>query len=112
MTAYVELFIDQGTDFNSIIYITDDTTNDSVNVYGYTANSQIRKSYYSANITANITCSFTNTANGELTLSMDANTTANIRAGRYVFDVKVTDSSNIVSRILEGIITILPSVTR
>jgi hypothetical protein len=112
MAAYVELFVDQGTTWSTTINLTDDTTNTPINVSGYSANSQLRKSYYSANITANITCAFSNTANGELRLTMDANTTANIRAGRYVFDVKTTDQYNTVSRVLEGIITILPQVTR
>lgn len=112
MTGYVELFIDQGSTFNSIIHLTDDNTNSPINVSGYTANSQIRRSYYSANISANITCTFSNTANGELTLSMTAAETANIKAGRYVFDVKTTDQYNTVSRILEGTINILPQVTR
>lgn len=112
MTSYVELFVNQGTTFRNVIYITDDTTNDVMNVAGYTAQSQIRRSYYSSNISANITCTFSNTANGELVLTMDAANTANLRAGRYVFDVKTTDTSNTVSRILEGIITVTPAVTR
>lgn len=112
MTAYVELYVDQGTTFNTVINLKDDTTNTPINVSRYSANSQIRRSYYSANISANITCVFSNTANGALTLSLTAGETANLRAGRYVFDVKTTDQYNTVSRVLEGIITILPQVTR
>lgn len=112
MSAYVELFVDQGTTFNTVINLNDDTTNTPINVYGYSANSQMRRSYYSANISANITCSFSNTANGELTLSLTPGETANLRPGRYVFDVKTTDPYNTVSRVLEGIITIIPQVTR
>ena len=112
MAGYVELFIDQGTTWSTTINLTDDATNTPINVYGYSANSQMRRSYYSANISANITCSTSNTANGELTLSLTAGETANIRAGRYVFDVKTTDPYNKVTRVLEGIITILPQVTR
>lgn len=112
MAAYIELVIDQGTTFNNIINITDDVTNAAVNVSGYSFESQIRRSYYSANITANITCSISNAANGEVTMNMTAANTANIKPGRYVFDVKSTDTFNVVNRILEGIITINPSVTR
>lgn len=112
MTPAVEFIIGQGTTFNNIIYMTDDSTNDVINTYGYSVSSQIRRSYYSANISANMTCTFSNTANGELTISMGANTTANLRAGRYVFDVVVTDTSNVITRLVEGIITITPSVTR
>jgi len=112
MAAFVELYIDQGTTFNNVINITDDVTNAAINIYGYTATSQLRRSYYSANISANITCTITNASNGELTMSMTPANTANIKAGRYVFDLKVTDTANTVSRILEGIITVTPSCTR
>lgn len=112
MAAFVELYIDQGTNFNNVINITDDVTNAAVNISGYTAISQMRRSYYSANISANITCTITDAANGELTMSMTAANTANIKAGRYVFDLKVIDTSNITSRILEGIVNITPQVTK
>lgn len=112
MASYVELFIDQGTTFNNIINLTDDTTNTPINIYGYSVSSQIRRSYYSANITGNIVCTITNTSNGEITMSMTAANTSNIKPGRYVFDVKTTDTSNTVSRVLEGIITVTPSCTR
>jgi hypothetical protein len=112
MAAYVELYIDQGTTFNNIINLTDDLTNTPINVHGYSISSQIRRSYYSANISANITCAISNVANGEITMSMTAANTANMKAGRYVFDVKATNSSNVTSRILEGMITVTPQVTR
>lgn len=112
MSGYVELHIDQGANFRNVINITDDITNTPINVYGYTAESQMRRSYYSANISANITCTFSNTANGELLMTMTPANTALLKAGRYVFDIKVTDTSNVVTRILEGIVTVNPSVTR
>lgn len=112
MSAFVELYIDQGTTFNNIINITDDVTNAVVNISGYTAVSQLRRSHYSANISANITCTITNAANGELTMSMTSANTANIKAGRYVFDVKLTDTNNTTSRILEGIVNVTPQVSK
>lgn len=112
MAAYVELVVDQGTTFNNVINITDDVTNAAVNISGYSFESQVRRSYYSANITANIVCTITNASNGEVTMSISASNTANIKPGRYVFDVKSTDSFDVVNRILEGIITINPSVTK
>ena len=112
MAAYVELFVDQGTNFNNVINLTDDVTNLNVNVQGYTVMSQMRRSYYSANASANITCSITNAINGEITMTMDANTTANIKAGRYLFDMRVTDRSGIINRVLEGIITVTPRISR
>ena len=66
MAAYVELVLDQGTTFNNIINITDDVTNASVNISGYSFESQVRRSYYSQSISANIICTITNAANGEV----------------------------------------------
>lgn len=42
---------------------------------------------------------------------MNAATTANIRAGRYLFDIKQTDANNVVQRLTEGIVTINPRIT-
>ena len=104
--------MDQGATFNNVINITDDVTNTPVNVSGYTVTSQMRRSYYSANATANIVCTITDASNGEVTMSLSAANTANIKAGRYLFDLKTVDTLDVVSRILEGIITVTPQVGR
>jgi hypothetical protein len=46
-----------------------------------------------------------------VTLSLSSNATANIVAGRYVYDVEVT-VANSVYRVAEGIVTVTPQVTR
>lgn len=112
MAAYVELIVDQGTTFTNVINLSDDITNANINVSGYIVRSQMRRSYYSANATANITCTITNAAQGEITMSLDANTTSSIKAGRYLFDLETVDSLGTVSRVLEGIITVTPGITR
>jgi hypothetical protein len=112
MASYVELFIDQGTTFNNIINLTDDNTNTPINIYGYSVTSQMRRSYYSQNITANIICTTSNTSNGEISMSISAANTANIKPGRYVFDVKTVKGNGNITRVLEGIITVNPQVTR
>ena len=38
--------------------------------------------------------------------------TANITPGRYVYDVELEDPAGDVTRIFEGIVTVLPNVTR
>ena len=112
MAAYVELYMDQGATFNNTIAITDDVTNASLNITGFSITSEMRRSYYSANATANIICTITNEQLGEVTLSLPAANTANIKAGRYLFDVKMVDSLNTTSRIIEGIITVTPRITK
>jgi hypothetical protein len=54
----------------------------------------------------------TGVANGEITLSVSAANTSVLTPGRYVYDVKITSPDDIVTRVVEGIVTVLPSVTR
>jgi L-ribulose-5-phosphate 3-epimerase UlaE len=112
MAAYVELYVDQGATFSHTLTLTNDQTNTTINVAGYNVTSQMRHDYTSANATANLSCSISDAANGEVTISLTAGETANIDAGRYVFDVYTEDLLNVKSRILEGIITVTPGVTR
>ena len=109
MGTKANLKVDQGSDFSTAINLTDDD-GDALNLSGYTGAAQIRKYYtsttsydFDVDITANT---------GQITLSLTANTTNNITAGRYVYDLEITDSGGVVSRVLEGIVTITPGVTR
>jgi len=113
MASYVELFMDQGATFENKIYLTDDITNANINVAVYSFACQMRRSYYSANSTANITCSITDAANGEVTMLLDYANTSNINAGRYLFDIEMLNTSTgNKTRILEGIITVTPEITK
>jgi hypothetical protein len=108
--GYQELFIEQGTDYNTTITL-DDVDGNPFNLTGYTGKSQVRKSYYSTNATAQFVISIPTPNNGGISLSLSSANTANISAGRYVYDVMIKDSSNNVTRVLEGIVNILPRVT-
>jgi len=108
--GYQELFLEQGTDFSTSITL-DDVNGDPYNLTGFTAKSQMRKSYYSTNATANFTITILTPTTGVLTMSLPSANTANIAAGRYVYDVEIKDSTNNVSRVLEGIVNVLPRVT-
>lgn len=108
--AYTNLYIEQGTTYSTTITL-DDVYGDVYNLSNYAVSSQIRKSYYSANVTATFTTS-TNPLIGAIYLSLDAPTTSNIAPGRYVYDTTIKDAANNVTRILEGVLEIAPSVTR
>ena len=51
-------------------------------------------------------------SNGQVTLGMTSNTTSTIAAGRYVYDVEITSPSGVVTRVVEGLVTVTPNVTR
>jgi len=110
VAAYSELFVEQYADFSTTVNV-EDSNGDAINLSGYTAASQIRKSYYSSTAN-NFTASVTGTANGEVTISMTAANTANISPGRYLYDLVITSPVGVKTRVVEGIVTILPGVTQ
>jgi hypothetical protein len=109
MATKANLVIDQGTTFSTDLNLTDDN-GDPLNLSGFTANSVIKKWYTSQTYVPFNT--YINTSSGTITLELDANTSANLYSGRYVYDVNITEvASGSVSRVIEGIITVTPSVT-
>lgn len=107
MAIKKNLIIDQGTTYSANIDLLD-AGGEPMDVTGYTSRSQFRKHYTSTN-----SVSFTTSlSTGKLTLSLASNATVNVAAGRYVYDAEIVDASNNVTRVVEGIITITPEVTR
>jgi len=109
--GYQELFVEQGANYSTSITL-DDSNGAAYNLVGYMAKSQMKKSYYSTNATAEFTTTVASPANGIITLTMTSDATSNIAAGRYVYDVVIKSSSNTVTRVLEGIVNIIPQVTK
>lgn len=109
MATKANIIIDQGTTFSTSIFITDEN-GDPIDLTSYTGVSQMRKHYTSSN-----SQSFSVSLGGNqgtVTLSLTSTQTANLTPGRYVYDVEITSGSNVVSRIIEGIVTVTPEVTR
>lgn len=109
MAIKANIVIDQGVDYSTNVTLTDEDEN-VIDLTGYTANSQIRKTFTSSNaVTFSTSIS---PASGIVTLSLTANQTSNIASGRYVYDVFLTNGSGVKSRIVEGIVTVTPRVTQ
>ena len=108
MATKVNLVVDQGTTFTTSITFNDENGN-TINFSTYSGAAQMRKHFTSSNSTS---FSVSLTSNGVVTLSLTANQTGNLVAGRYVYDLEVTDASNQISRLIEGIVTVTPNVTR
>lgn len=110
MATVKNLVIDQGSHFFVTVVISDELEN-PLNLSGYTVRSQLRKSYGSNTYTT-ISTVISSASAGEITLSLTNTQTSALRSGRYVYDVEIVSSGNIVTRVLEGIITVTPEVTR
>lgn len=108
MAQKANLIIDQGSTFSTTLDVTDEEGN-PIDLTTYSASGQIRKHYTSSNSTSFSTAL---SESGILTLTLSANSSNNLEAGRYVYDVELTSNTGTVTRIVEGIVTITPSVTR
>ena len=109
MAVKANIVIDQGTDWTITIDVTDNTGG-TYDLSGHTVAAQMRKNY--ATSTAITFGASHNSSNGQITLSLPSETTVDITPGRYLYDVEMRDSSNNVSRVIEGIATVTPGITR
>lgn len=110
MADFVELHIDAGSTFSTEVTVRD-ANGLVINLTNYTARAQLRKSYYSTTAT-DFTIEIPQPVTGILMISLTASNTANIKPGRYVYDVELQSNTGIVTRIFEGIATISPNVTK
>jgi hypothetical protein len=110
LAAYTEITIEQGATFTTTVNVEDAYYN-PVNLTGYKSSAMLCISYYSSGF-FELDTSITGTANGQITVAMSSANTSNLTPGRYVYDLIISDSSNTLTRVVEGIATVLPSVTR
>ena len=110
MAILANLFIDQGTDFSITVDVTD-SDGEILDMTGYSAAGQIRKTYESSTISATFTTSI-NASGGQVTLSLTDTVTSALAAGRYVYDLNVTSGGGLTTRVVEGQAIVTPGVTR
>ena len=112
MAGILNITIDQGetyTNTNSV-FLADGVT--AMNLTGYTVASKMRKHYTStASHTINTTITSPAT-NGLIDSSLSATETSAITAGYYVYDLEITSSGGVVTRVVEGKIQMKPEVTK
>jgi hypothetical protein len=110
MATISNLFVDAGSDYSNIITVSA-TNGQALNLTGYTVASQMRKSYGSSTV-FNFTPSLYDAVNGKVRLQLSASTSSSIPAGRWLYDVEITSPSGTKTRVVEGIVTITPEITR
>jgi hypothetical protein len=111
LAEFVELFIEQGADFNTDVEISD-ANGFPKDITNFSVYSQIRKSYYSTTAYS-FDITIVDPTLGSIEMDMSYEITSNISPGRYVYDVIIKDNENQqVTRIFEGVATVLPRVTK
>lgn len=111
MGAKANIVIDQGADFSTTVTVTDDA-GATVDLSNYTARGQIRK-HYTSSTAVDLTVEFQSPrSSGQVTLSLTNAQTGAMEAGRYLYDAEIESAAGIVTRLVEGIATVTPQVTR
>ena len=117
MAASNDLVIDQYATFKTAFRWETKSTGQPVNLTGFSAAMQIRRT--PADATALV--SLTSAVNGGLVIEgtagrvrieIPASTTATLTPGRYVYDLVLTDLSSKKKRLVEGVVIVDAGVTR
>lgn len=111
MSGKLDLIIEQGVKFERTIQIKDKDEN-VVDIGGDTFEGQVRKRHNSTDTEASFSISITDAENGKISVSIPETTTDDMDAGEYVYDINWTPSISNKVRLLEGIATVSPGVTR
>ena len=111
MAIVQHLIIDQNSTFSAEVTIYGDTRY-PLDLTGYTAAAQMRKSFGSTSYTA-FTCTIqTPRSNGKVSLYLTDEQTAALKPGRYLYDVIVENATGEKFRAIEGVITVNATITR
>ena len=112
MATISNIYIDAGADYTTTVTVSD-SSGSALDLTGYTAAAQIRKTYESSAATVSFTAAFVSPrTTGQITLTLTGAQTAAIDSGRYVYDVLITSGAGALTRVVEGITTINPRVTQ
>lgn len=110
MATIAYLDIDQGSDFTVEIELENDDGS-PMDLSGFQVYSQFRKSYQSV-IGYTFETSILDAPNGKISLTLLGVESSTIRPGRYLYDVEIINDDGRKTRVIEGIVTINPEITK
>jgi len=110
MATIQNITIDQDADFTQTLTVKD-SAGTVVDLTGQTITCKMRKTHLSTTSYSFTTAIVSATA-GTCSITMTDTVTSGLSEGRYVWDLTTTDSGGLITRRIEGRVTITPSVTR
>ena len=106
------LTIYTGTDFAQTFVLEDNQSNSVKDLTGYNACAQMKR-YESSRKTADFTIAFaTDRKQGRITISLTSTETADLKAGKYFYDLLLNSATGTTERVVEGTVHVKKSVTR
>jgi hypothetical protein len=116
MAVYVSnIVIEQGFTFNNTFEFESINTNAELDLVGYGVTAQLRKNYSSSNAVS-FACTIVGGSTGKIKISLTDEQTAQLKPGRYVYDVAIQDggfsSENDKQKVVEGMALVRAGVTK
>ena len=102
--------LEQGATFTRTLTVQEN--NSAMNLTGYSVASKMRSTHDSSTVVGTFTCTISNASGCIITVAMTSSVTAAIEEGIYVYDLEITSGAGIVTRLLQGEVTVNPEVTR
>ena len=112
-SVYVNnIVINSGATFTKEYFLEDSSTNSALILSNSTVSSQMRKWAGSVGVTT-FTTTIVNPSGGQIRIGLGSSITSNLKPGRYIYDVLITNNStNVVDRVVEGMALVREGVTR
>jgi hypothetical protein len=105
------LIINCGADFSQTFTLESISGNTPYNLINNTVASKMRKHATSSSF-VEFDCTIISEASGNIRLELNSSQTSDIKPGRYIYDVIVTDSiSSLKTRVVEGMVLVREGVT-
>lgn len=112
MAFYTDIIIDQGSAYNATLPVLT-LNNLPLDLTLYSGRGQIRRNYKSSIAVDFLVEIYGDPKDGLIRISLSPAQTANMKDGRYVFDIEVyTEDDLDVIRVIEGQVTVTPRATQ
>ena len=103
---------EQGSTFQWDIDIYECNGVTPLDLSGMLLEGMVRKKYTDTLPTATFTITILDMSNGKIRVGLSSVETAAIPKGRYVYDIELTDATNVVIKLVKGYLIITPEVTK
>lgn len=105
------LIINSGSDFSQSFTLEGNDSNSTFDLTNYTVASQMRKWAGSSSYTSFSTVVVNPPSEGQILLTLTSEQTKNLKSGRYIYDVVITDNYGLKTRVIEGNILVREGAT-
>jgi hypothetical protein len=106
------LVVNTGADFNQTFTLEATETNSVLNLTGYTIASKMRKWSGSSSSIPFVSTILSPRSSGRVSIGLTSGQTAELKPGRYIYDIIITDPDNVKSRVIEGMVLVREGATR